>query len=112
MTWGLAVSTTVTVAAARVPLRTFSASASEIFWMIEDLFKPVPAAGAPAFWTKKTSSAEGDLVSRVARLELRAKSTRSSDVASFSYHTTASWKIGSVSEVAIKVRDGLVPITS
>jgi len=53
----------VTGAALRVPLRTFSASAREIFWMIEDLFKPVPAAGAPAFWTKKTSSRAGCLLS-------------------------------------------------
>lgn len=54
--------TTVTGAAFRLPLRTFSASAREIFWMIEDLFSPVPAAGAPAFWTKNTSSVGGYLI--------------------------------------------------
>lgn len=51
--------TIVTVALSLSPLRTASASASEIFWMMEDLFRPVPAAGAPAFWTKKTSSLGG-----------------------------------------------------
>lgn len=86
MTWGFE-GTTVTVALSNSPLRTASASASEIFWMMEDLFNPVPAAGAPAFWTKNTSSLGG-------------------------CHTTASWKIGSVSEVAMTVREGFCPMTA
>jgi len=39
-----------------------SASASEIFSMMADLFKPVPAAVAPAFCTKKTSFVGGYLL--------------------------------------------------
>jgi hypothetical protein len=33
-----------------------STSAREIFWMMADLLRPVPASTDPAFWTKKTSS--------------------------------------------------------
>jgi len=39
-----------------------SASANEIFSMMADLFRPVPAAAAPAFCTKKTSFVGGYLV--------------------------------------------------
>jgi hypothetical protein len=55
--------TTVTFASifSCVDMRTASASDREIFWMMDDLFRPVPAAGAPAFWTKKTSSLGGYL---------------------------------------------------
>jgi hypothetical protein len=54
---------------------------------MEDLLSPVPAAGAPAFWTKKTSSVGG-------------------------YQVTASWKMGSDSEVAMVVNEGFSPMTS
>jgi hypothetical protein len=55
------------------------------FCTIADLFKPVPAAGAPAFWTKKTSSVGG-------------------------YQTTASWNRGSPEVWAMTVRVGLDPM--
>lgn len=38
------------------------ASLSDIFWIMADLLRPVPASRAPAFWTKKTSSVGGYLV--------------------------------------------------
>lgn len=47
---------TVTKPVALVVFLTASACDREIFWMMADLLSPVPAAGAPAFWTKKTSS--------------------------------------------------------
>lgn len=34
-----------------------------IFWMTADLARPVPAARAPAFWAKNTSSVAGYLLS-------------------------------------------------
>jgi hypothetical protein len=43
-------------------LETAAASAREIFSMIADLFRPVLAFLAPAFWTKKTSSVSFDLL--------------------------------------------------
>jgi len=59
---------------------------SEILEIIEDLFKPVPAAGAPAFSAMNTSSVSG-------------------------CQTTASWKVGFVPELAMSVSVGLLPIT-
>jgi hypothetical protein len=38
---------------------------SEIFWMMADLAMPVPAAGAPAFWTKNISSVAGYLINEL-----------------------------------------------
>lgn len=43
---------------------TAATSASEIFWMMADLFRPVPASRAPAFCAKKTSSVGGYLHGR------------------------------------------------
>jgi hypothetical protein len=43
-------------------LDTDAAALNEIFWMMFDLFRPVPAAAAPAFCTKKTSSVGGYLL--------------------------------------------------
>lgn len=63
------------------------ASLRSIRWMMADLFSPVPAAFAPAFWTKNMLSLGG-------------------------YHTAASWKSGSPAEVvsARRVSVGLSPI--
>lgn len=47
---------TVTWLVALVRFLTASTCVREIFWMMADLLRPVPAARAPAFWTKKTSS--------------------------------------------------------
>jgi len=41
--------------------------------MIEDLLRPVPAAGTPAFWTKKTSSRGGYLRFRSTGLDLNLR---------------------------------------
>jgi hypothetical protein len=78
--------------------------------MIEDLFSPVPAAGAPAFWTKNTSSVGGYLIA-IADQRPSTKAWRCRDRCQ-AYHVTASWNMGSESEEAIKVKDGLRPITS
>jgi hypothetical protein len=56
---------TLTRPAASLLLETAAASAREIFSMIADLCRPVPASLAPAFWTKKTSSVSFDLCDAV-----------------------------------------------
>lgn len=76
---------------------------------MDDLFRPVPAAGAPAFWTKKTSSVGGYLF-----LYVSFPSTHRRYLMWFvsAYHVTASWNSGSDSEDASKVKDGSLPMMS
>ena len=95
---------TVTRPEALRKLETASASARAIFWMIADLFRPVPAAIAPAFCTKNISSVGGYL--------LMAVSEHGGDLPGLTYHTTASWNSGSESVRATNVRVGFEPIMS
>lgn len=56
---------TVTRPTASVLLATAAASASDIFSIMEDFLRPVPASGGPAFWAKKTSSVPFDLLRHI-----------------------------------------------
>jgi hypothetical protein len=69
--------------------------------MTADLARPVPAAFAPAFCAKKTSSVGG-------YLEQISNSLR--PILYGLYQTTASWNKGSESVAAISVNDGSSPI--
>ena len=93
--------TTSTSAVVFDPFANVWADSSEIFWTMLDLFSPVPAAAAPAFWTKKTSSVSGYLL-HCQKLVVGAENFETDQ-------TTASWKIGSSSLVAITWRVGSDP---
>jgi len=58
-------SVTLTLPVALRSFLTASASLREIFWMMADFLRPVPASGLPTFWAKKTSSVGLNLVSSV-----------------------------------------------
>lgn len=87
---------------------TASACDSAIFWMMADLFSPVPAALAPAFWTKKTSSVGSNLL--YVQLTSQVRSFTGLKLRGFTYQTTASWNKGSVSVSAISDRVGSEPM--
>lgn len=53
--------TTSTSAVVLDPFAKVCAWSNEIFWIMLDLFSPVPASAAPAFCTKNTSSVAGYL---------------------------------------------------
>lgn len=107
MTWGFdGTVSTVTILAEKLPLRRASASSMEIFWMMEDLFSPVPASGAPAFCTKNISFVGGYLMHTMSGPFCTQHGWDT-------HHVTASWKRMSPSaDSAIWVSDGLLPITS
>jgi hypothetical protein len=83
---------------------------SEIFWMMADFAMPVPAAGAPAFWTKNISSVAGYLVNEsISRLLCYREVDYCGIV---TYHTGASWNMGSDSVWLSNVKVGLGPMMS
>jgi hypothetical protein len=97
---------TCTLPLAFLWLETAAASFKLIFWMMADLLRPVPAAGAPAFCTKNTSSVGGYLshtgpVSRASLHDQRQP-----------HQVTASWYSGSDAEDARTVNVGLSPMTA
>jgi len=62
ITAGVALTVVTLIRALELPDEAISsASAREIFSIMADLFRPVPAAAAPAFCTKKTSFVGGYL---------------------------------------------------
>jgi hypothetical protein len=73
--------------------------------MMLDLFKPVPASFAPAFWTKKTSSVGGYLYLVNVPVRVRTDAYQTDQ-------TTASWNRGSFALEAINVSDTFEPRSS
>lgn len=106
---------TVTKPVALVVFLTASACDREIFWMMADLLSPVPAARAPAFWTKKTSSVGSYLhpTSQSPHGHTRTHSQQRQDPGGLesTNQTTASWYRGSVATSDMRVRVGLEPMT-